>query len=516
METKRLRPLAFLMTSMFVLGCPPGATVTDSESDPSSTTEDETTEGPTTTTTMDPSTTVEPTTETTETTETTDTTDPSTTVEPTTEDFDCVAANGTVDENCDSETPFCVDNECVNCAGTADPDAACSDVDSGLGVCDLEAGACVECTLDNASACTDATPACDELDQVCVGCSEHSQCPDSACEMAEGTCFPTDSVLYVDKAYGMCETSDGSFEAPFCDVSVAFAYIAENNEPPTPWTVKIIGAGIYNHETLWTPEGTTIALLADNVAVKIRGTSSEGDSSSIKVTAGSTLYSSKISYDGHEWHNGVGCEGGTLWLEDGSVSSNPGFGLFFVDCQARVRRVAVWSNNEGGVFATGLMSETHIETTYITENGSPQSLFGGIGSTGGNALSLNFVSLINNLSDGTASIYCSNAVGVDVRNSIVIGFNEPTIECDTLTINQSATDFGDDLGEGNLLVDPLMTDDWFTPMGALYKPEAEVEGEPTPLTDVALWAEGDPRYDYSGQLRSLGGADFPGADIPDL
>lgn len=511
---QKLRPFAFLTAAAFLFGCP---TVPETETDSdTSTTEDETTTaGPTTApttmdpTTMDPSTTVEPTTETTE------TTDPSTTVEPTTVELDCEAPNGSVDEACDPETPFCVDNECVNCAGTSDPDASCADADASLGVCDLDVGSCVQCTLDNTSACSGDTPACDELTQACVPCSEHSQCPDSACELATGICFPTDSVIYVDKAFGMCEMSDGSFDAPFCDITTAFAYITENNEPPVMWTVKIIGAGIYTQEVLLTPDGTTIALVADNVAVKIRGTSTEGDAASIKVTSGSTLYSSAISYDSHEFHNGVGCEGGTLWLEDGSMSNNADFGLFLVDCQAHIRRTAIWDNNEGGVFATGLMSETHIDTSYITENGSPQSLYGGVGSTGGNATNLNFVSLINNLGNGTSSIHCSNSAGVAVRNSIIIGFNEPAIDCDTLTINTTATDFGDDLGEGNLLVEPGASDDWFSPMNALYKPEAEVGGMPSPLTDVAVWAEGDPRYDYSGQLRSQGGPDFPGADIPD-
>ncbi|MGB1275048.1 MAG: hypothetical protein ACPG77_04795 [Nannocystaceae bacterium] len=504
------------MTTALGIGtaCTPGVMVTDTDTDPS-TTEPETTEGPTTT--VEPTTTEEPTTEepTTETTETTETTDPSTTIEPTTIELECEGPDGEVDESCDAETPFCVNNECETCAGASDPDASCAGVDPAMGVCDLVDGACVECTADNAAACSDATPACDELSLECVACTEHSQCPDSACELTTGSCFPADAVLYVDKAFGMCEQSDGSFEAPFCDVALAFAYIGENNEPPAPWTVKVIGAGVYTHEVLLTPESSTIALMADGVAVRIRGTSNEADSASIKVTAGSTLYSSHISYDNHEDQNGVGCEGGTLWLSDASVSNNAAYGLFLVDCEAHARRLAVWNNSEGGVYATGLMSETHIDTTYITENGSPQSLFGGVGSTGGNALSLNFVSLINNLGNGTASVHCSNSAGVAIRNSILVGFNQPTIDCDTLTIDTSATDVGDDLGTGNLLIEPGASDDWFSPMNALYKPEAEIEGMPSPLTDVADWAEGDPRYDYSGQLRSLGGADFPGADLPD-
>ncbi|MDX2089942.1 MAG: hypothetical protein SFX73_18950, partial [Kofleriaceae bacterium] len=63
-------------------------------------------------------------------------------------------------------------------------------------VCDIGAGACVQCTPANAAACTAATPVCDPDDRACRGCEAHSECPSDAC-LPDGTCALDTQVAYV-------------------------------------------------------------------------------------------------------------------------------------------------------------------------------------------------------------------------------------------------------------------------------------------------------------------------------
>src|SRR5690348_3092654 len=55
-----------------------------------------------------------------------------------------------------------------------------------------------ECTM--SSECAQHEPICQ--DGVCVPCSEHEQCSDSACNVATGECMPSDRVWWVDRSAG--------------------------------------------------------------------------------------------------------------------------------------------------------------------------------------------------------------------------------------------------------------------------------------------------------------------------
>nr|MCH9687335.1 hypothetical protein [Deltaproteobacteria bacterium] len=78
----------------------------------------------------------------------------------------------------DPAAPFCdAMGDCVSCQEMGDPNGACADLDASNPVCD--AGSCVECTA-AAGACGGQAPVCDENNE-CTACTEHSQCPQSAC-----------------------------------------------------------------------------------------------------------------------------------------------------------------------------------------------------------------------------------------------------------------------------------------------------------------------------------------------
>ena len=84
-------------------------------------------------------------------------------------------------------------------------------------------------------------------------------------------------------------------------------------------------------------------------------------------------------------------------------------------------------------------------------------------------------------------------------------------------INNSAVDELVDAGMNNIMATAADVDAWFSYMNpGIYNAEAMVGDEPSPLTDLALWIEGDPRTDFNGALRPMtdGSPTFPGADIP--
>ncbi|MCA9709476.1 MAG: hypothetical protein KDK70_26785, partial [Myxococcales bacterium] len=98
----------------------------------------------------------------------------------------------------DPSTPFCGPlGECVGCEGTSDPDGACAGLDAQVPVC--ADGACVQCTADRLGACGGQTPVCGS-DSQCVACTEHTECPMSACHLDGvdvGACFDPAQVVMI-------------------------------------------------------------------------------------------------------------------------------------------------------------------------------------------------------------------------------------------------------------------------------------------------------------------------------
>lgn len=63
------------------------------------------------------------------------------------------------------------------------------------GICNLETGACVQCTSSDSHACSGATPVCG-MDNSCHGCTLHSECASNVCR-PDGSCSDGHDVAYV-------------------------------------------------------------------------------------------------------------------------------------------------------------------------------------------------------------------------------------------------------------------------------------------------------------------------------
>ncbi len=484
-------------------------TSTDSDTD-NTTTMGPTTTGPTTTglTTMGP-TTMGSTSSTTTDGTTTDMTTMGTT-ETTGVTPDCMAADGEPDDACDAGTPFCVSGKCVDCAG-ANGDSSCEAVDAASPVC--SDGACVECSADNALACSGTTPVCDDASSACVGCTEHAQCGDVACNFSEGSCFSGDNVIWVNKAAEDCMVGDGTMAAPFCTVGEAFLKVAEEENIVMPWTVRV-APGTYIEIEHLTPSTSTIALIADGGTVTLRSTLD--GAAGLATGDASTLYLQGITLSLAQT-SGLKCSASSVFITDTRLSNNSQHGVEALDCDTFHVRSLITQNQKGGVASYGA-GITRIENSFITANGNIVSEFGGVRSAQANELEIVDTTLIGNDGDQAASIQCIDANGGTIRNSVVIGrTNNPSVDCMGAMVSYSLVDGGDMQGEANMMATGSDVKSWFEDAGGgIFRVLAMVDEMESPIAGVAMWVAGDPSTDYDGDPRmaSEGSMEFPGADVP--
>lgn len=406
----------------------------------------------------------------------------------------------------DPNTPFCVDKVCVDCKGTADPDTACAGLDPALPVCNQDSGQCVVCTADNKQLCTGETPVCDAAVNECVGCSEHADCPDTACNQESGACFGPEYVIWVDVA-AQCDIGDGTMAMPFCQIAQALDKVAMNN-PSVGWTIKI-KAGNYIQPTLAVPEGALLAIIGEGGVAKLKGTTA----ATLQVGVNTKLHLGKINLSSNADDTGLVCAGAQIFGDDVVFASNRQ-GYVGTDCSANFKRTVFYKNTSGALTAIGA-GTTWVTNSYVSNNGSnAESTYGGLLTGQGQELHLVYSTVLNNLSEtGARSLQCTVDAGpTEVRNSVVIAFVSPSIDCAGATIEHSAIDDGKMEGDTNLQAVMADAMNWFDPQVAgIYKAKPD-----TPLKELAMWNDGDPKADFNGDPRpaTMGSADYAGADRP--
>ncbi|MCY0986273.1 right-handed parallel beta-helix repeat-containing protein [Nannocystis sp. ILAH1] len=497
--TRQYWTVAILACAPLVAGCPP--TYTPGETESGTETDSETSETSNTTTpdvTTTSTTTVTPTTDT----DTSTTTTSTSTTGPTTGNMGCAG-----DGDCsDPAKPFCVDQACVGCGGTPDPDATCAEVDADTPVCNPDSGACVVCTPENKGLCADATPVCDAATNECVGCVEHDDCPDSACNGETGACFALEYVVYVD-GVAQCDIGDGTMAAPFCQITHALDHVAMN-DPSLGWTIKV-KTGNYIQPSLVVPEASNLAIVGDGGIAKIRSNAGP----TLQINPSSKVLLGKLNLASNADDTGLTCTGSQLQGTDLTFSLNRQ-GYVGTDCTAHFNRSVFYKNTSGGLSAFGA-GATAIVNSYISNNGSnAESNYGGLLTGQGHELSLVYSTVVNNLSEvGARSLLCMPDAGTTtVRNSVIIAFVAPSIDCATATFENSAIDEGKTDGDTNLAATMADAMTWFEgQVGGVYKAKLD-----TPIATLAVWKDGDPATDFNGDPRPAtdGETDYAGADRP--
>ncbi len=414
----------------------------------------------------------------------TSTEDPDTgsgTEEPSTTGPECVE-----DEEClDAAAPFCtLGGSCVACDGMEDPDGACAQADESRPVC--EGGECVQCTDANATACEGVTPICG-VENACVGCTEHGECPQSACHL-DGA-----------DAGGCFEVADVQEVANTGELESALDGLGADDQ-----AVLVLAAGTYG-ETASIPSDSEVAILGP-ASASLQG----GGGFGLSVASGAIAYvAGPTVANGND--TGVRCIGESLWVDDSEVRNNAQVGLDVSGgCAAHLRRSIVAVNNGGGIDASG--GELHMVNSVVGRNGDElTSLFGGL-SANGTMLEVTYSAFVGNeaTNGDRASIFCAGGESGEMRNSIIVAGGDSVDGCAVGLLDNNAVD-GGGLGATNENVGSVMAG-WFVNLGANdYRLTASGQTE---FMDIAQWVERDPLTDIDGDAIPTDVPSFPGYDQP--
>ncbi len=381
------------------------------------------------------------------------------------------------DAECSAPTPHCVSGECTTCSATDDPDGACAALDPDFPLCERDR--CVQCRGGEATVCTGTVPVCDVDTSTCIGCTDHDQCPASACHLGEGSCLPEDRVWYVDGDASSCASADGSEGSPFCTLGEAIDGIGQASRG----TVRIAVTATPYTEAIVIDGNRTVALLADGDGVP--ALDAQG-APSLEVD-GATVFARRL-----RWRSNAG---------------DPA--LLLTDATTWIDRCEIVQNQGGGIDAS-MGTELHLRSSIIGAGGTgladrqallaDASTFDIVAST-----------IAGNDGSGIASIRCLGGGGGTVRSSIVVGLDPPSVSCLGLEVDDSAIDTAGLVGAGNMVIDAL-NPGWF--VDAAGGDFHLVAG--TLFEGLGRWRTGDPAVDIDGDPRPArdGVADVAGADVP--
>lgn len=436
----------------------------------------------------------------------TDTTTSSTSGSSTTGEPTCDPDQQIVDPDCGLPgEPYCVGvGVCGPCGELGGAGKTCADVDANKTVCDDASGLCVQCTKDDTSACPAEAPGCSP-DGVCAPCTEHRECPNTACDIEEGLCFPEDSVIYVKNSFG-CVNGNGQMDSPYC----TFAAVLPTLMPGKKTTIKVIPGGIAAMKPLaLVMPGYILAVVSSDKQVPTLDGSGNSDAM-IEVSTGSRVYAAKLRFRFSGSPSVLQCTGGTFYLDDVKVEgdgANTAKALDAVNCKTVVQRSRIFKNYLGIQVTGGSIS---LENSHVAQNGKPNSAFGAFNLLNGATARINYSSIGVNSKTLSASVFkCAPGIGqILLRNSAVLG-SSPMYTPDCMAAIKQEMGL---VQEVPVADEQTLFDMWFNGLvdGAL------LAGAGGPLADKAMWGDGDPRWDYEGHARPLMSPSYAGADQPPM
>jgi hypothetical protein len=411
----------------------------------------------------------------------------------------------------DPLAPFCIDGGCAPCDDRVCPDGACDP---------RPAAECVACRPDAEAACPEQAPWCGN-DLVCTdACTRHAQCPDSACDLAAGTCLPSEGGLaWVDGDLervdvptrpAQCRASPGAdwrIPPTYCDLATALA------DAPNPAVIRLRAAEHVEDGPWWIEEQRTVVVMAapSEGSVPVRSAST-ADPYLFHTSPSSRLYLEGLVAQGPgDLGSTVGfeCLGATgqvteLWLDDVEAQRFE-TGVRTDGCDVHLRRSAIHDNEDVGVDVTG--RSVTLESSVVARNGGV-----GVRATG-TTVKLRFASLLGNDAAGgpndTLNLECVGTTMGSAEGSLVLEPRGVSILCgnEAFFLDRTLTD--DELAGRYRELDELFSD---LTRGRLRAPETN------PIAEGGLvpWELRDPYFDLDGEPRPRTDRPlvFPGADEP--
>jgi len=421
-------------------------------------------------------------------------TDPATT-EPTSTMTSTDTGETPCDPECADPAPYCVAAQCVPCSD-AGGDEFCAALDPETPQCHPTWGRCVTCYSPGSPACADDEPFCGDAFE-CAGCSEHAQCPDSACDLESGRCMDDATQLWVDNAECV-EPAMGTAESPYCTLAEAMAVIGAGDVQSV---IHLAGGTPYTESAVLTEPCATDRTLA---ILGFGGTPVlQGDPNVVEVGCGNTLYLSNIRLI-TGMVAGAYCDAARLWIDDSILVDNE-IGVDAVGCRLHVRRTEIL-RTEGTGIRTDNETDLRLWSSIIGSGGDAGASTRAIQASMG-TIDIRFSTIANNAGTSEPSFWCGGNVEGTVRNSIFGSTGGSSVDCPTVELENNALD--DEAlamdGSGNVYV--LYLDEWFA---APARDDYRLGVEPPPgyLTG-GIWQPGDPRVDVDGEPRT----DVPGTTV---
>lgn len=397
-------------------------------------------------------------------------------------------------EDClDPAMPFCdMSGACVACDGMPEPDLACAGADANLPVC-FE-GACVACAEGKTDACVGTTPICNADTNMCEGCSEHDQCPDSACNMAEGNCMDPGVIVHVDGDFANCVASDGSEAMPYCTIGAALGaagdevlvtlHELDNDDPYVQANTVAVDVAMFS---------------ASGEQPRVQGS---GGAPALTISASGNLFLVDLAITGGP-STGITINGGKVWIEQARITTNAAQGISMNGGSAWVERSEIVNNTGGGIVVDGggmLM----LENSFVGGSSNNPAINAMVGT-----VEVNFSTAALAPAIATPSLSCAGGADVVVRNSIITSTNPAAeVACPSAMILGSALEMamGDNVALGDVDIN------WFADYLAGDFHLAGVY--PMDISTAATWESGDPSTDIDGDTRPVtdGTPDFAGAD----
>ncbi len=374
-----------------------------------------------------------------------------------------------VDDDCDGLQPFCDSSSggCVDCSSA--PEDACASLGMGTDACS-DTGVCVECTRSNATACGSNTPICESATNACRECTEHSECPDSACKIRGslansgegdwGSCFSPDSVRHIDGGGGR---DFETLSAALAGIPVSGERVAILHETVLPYT-----------EAITVDSGRAVAILAAEGEEPV-WRSEMGPH--LRVNAGSQVWLHRIAMgEGNTSAAAVEASGGEIHVQR-----------------------AVIEGRIGGALTATSGARVHLENTIAQGGGSGTAA---IEIEDADVL-ISYSTIAMWITSGESVVNCAPGGGLVVSDSIIANYAFEEVE--------EVTCDGADVTTSSLVTSFDAEEVWFV------APSSDYHLAPGhPFGDVAEWNFGDPLIDIDGDLRPSvdGSPDVAGADVP--
>jgi hypothetical protein len=451
---------------------------------------------------------------------------------------------------CAAPTPYCADGGCVGCQDLPAHGLGCAEFDAARPQCDA-GGECVACVVDDhcdaplrcdpaqkicvtcvddvhcgdtltcvdgqcvgctaEAPCPALQPICDMATQTCRSCRSHDECPDTACELDVGTCFPPLQTgrWYVDPGFPCGEDDKCVLGNSCCSVEQALARVAAD---PTAYHVIYVKPGVQTRPVRLTVPGKRVAVLGEPDVVftvpKAGAVFGVGDDVGLQHLD-SKLYVSRLNVTEGQATTVAGCvEAGHLWLDEVGVFAVPSEILSADHCPLTVRRSSFRATG-AGIFsnAGGIV---HLENSIVGETmtGAP------LQSTSGGRLDLLYTTVVDKGAGGIGLLNCLSPASVTIRNSILVGVGGE-IQCPDaeLTIADTVTT-ADGLGGANIT--EIGLDDLASVFADYAGGDYHLGLGAARLDHSAVWQPSDPPIDIDGDGRPMtaGAPDFAGADRP--